>query len=190
MPVFVVALHIALCFFLILVVLLQPGKGADFGAAMGGSSASSDVFGATGSVSLLTKLTGVVAALFMTTSLSLAWFSSAGDKSELGIDKILEEAGADALPGSGAGTSEEPDAEGDAVPAEGDAVPSEEPAVEGDAAPTEGDAAPTEEPAGDAGAAPAEGDAAPAGDAPDEEAAPEAEAPSDEGSPETEESSE
>ena len=56
MEVFITGLHIGLCFFLILVVLLQPGKGADFGAAMGG--ASQEVFGASGGVSLLSKITG------------------------------------------------------------------------------------------------------------------------------------
>jgi preprotein translocase subunit SecG len=71
METFIVGLHIVLCFFLILVVLLQPGKGADFGAAMGGTS--TEVFGATGSVSLLSKVTGVVAGMFMMTSLGLAW---------------------------------------------------------------------------------------------------------------------
>ena len=56
MEIFITGLHVTLCFFLILVVLLQPGKGADFGAAMGG--ASQEVFGASGGVSLLSKITG------------------------------------------------------------------------------------------------------------------------------------
>ena len=97
MQFFIVGLHIVLCFFLILVVLLQPGKGADFGAAMGG--ASQDVFGASGSVTLLTKLTAVVAGLFMATSLSLAWFSTNKDKDVgIGVEDLIEEAGADVKP--------------------------------------------------------------------------------------------
>ena len=71
---FVTILHIVLCFFLILVVLLQAGKGSDMGAAFGG--ASQTVFGATGAMTLLHKVTTVTAVLFMLTSLGLAWNSS------------------------------------------------------------------------------------------------------------------
>ena len=92
MEIFIIALHIVLCFFLILVVLLQPGKGADFGAAMGG--ASQEVLGAGGSVSLLAKVTTAVAALFMGTSLTLAWFSNDPGANDIGIEGIQEELGA------------------------------------------------------------------------------------------------
>ncbi|HCP45134.1 MAG TPA: preprotein translocase subunit SecG [Deltaproteobacteria bacterium] len=81
MEVVITAMHITLCFFLLLVVLLQPGKGADFGAAMGGSS--SEVFGATGGVTLLGKLTAIAAAMFMGTSLALAWLSNAPPAGDL-----------------------------------------------------------------------------------------------------------
>lgn len=81
MEVVITAMHITLCFFLLLVVLLQPGKGADFGAAMGGSS--SEVFGATGGVTLLGKLTAIAAAMFMGTSLTLAWLSNAPPAGDL-----------------------------------------------------------------------------------------------------------
>ena len=90
MEIFITGMHITLCFFLILVVLLQPGKGADFGAAMGGSSG--EVFGASGGVSLLGKLTAGVAAMFMATSLTLAWFSNAPPGSDL-TPEALEAAG-------------------------------------------------------------------------------------------------
>ena len=88
MEIFITGLHITLCFFLILVVLLQPGKGADFGAAMGG--ASQEVLGATGGVSLLSKITGAVAAMFMATSLSLAWFSNAPPGTDLTPEELLK----------------------------------------------------------------------------------------------------
>ncbi|MDP7110998.1 MAG: preprotein translocase subunit SecG, partial [Myxococcota bacterium] len=71
---FITILHLILCFFLIVVVLLQTGKGADMGAAFGG--ASQTVFGATGAMTLLHKVTTVTAVLFMLTSMSLAWNSA------------------------------------------------------------------------------------------------------------------
>jgi len=68
---FTLALHIVLSLFLIFVVLLQPGKGGDVGAAFGGGSSSS-FFGPRGPASLLSRLTTVVAVLFMCTSAALA----------------------------------------------------------------------------------------------------------------------
>lgn len=66
--------HILACIFLVLVVLLQTGKGADMGAVFGGSS--STVFGSSGAGNLLTKLTTATAVVFMLTSLGLTYFSS------------------------------------------------------------------------------------------------------------------
>jgi preprotein translocase subunit SecG len=66
--------HILSCIFLILVVLLQTGKGADMGAVFGGSS--STVFGSSGAGTFLTRLTTATAVVFMLTSLSLTYFSS------------------------------------------------------------------------------------------------------------------
>ncbi len=77
MYLFVVALHVVLCVFLILIIILQPGKGGDIGAAFGGgSSGSSTVFGPRGPTGLLQRATTVVAVLFMCTSLTLALFSN------------------------------------------------------------------------------------------------------------------
>lgn len=66
--------HILACIFLILVVLLQTGKGADMGAVFGGSS--STVFGSSGAGNFLTRLTTATAIIFMLTSLGLTYFSS------------------------------------------------------------------------------------------------------------------
>ena len=66
--------HILACIFLVLVVLLQTGKGADMGAVFGGSS--STVFGSSGAGNLLTKLTTITAIVFMLTSLGLTYFSA------------------------------------------------------------------------------------------------------------------
>ncbi len=72
-------LHIFVCFFLMLVVLLQQGKGGGMGAAFGGG-ATQQVFGGRGAGNLLTRATATCAAIFMLTSVSLAYFSSSGDR--------------------------------------------------------------------------------------------------------------
>lgn len=66
--------HILSCFFLIVVVLLQAGKGAGIGSAFGG--AGSAVFGGRGAGGFISKVTWVVAGTFMLTSVSLAWRST------------------------------------------------------------------------------------------------------------------
>ena len=67
-------IHIVVCFALILIVLLQAGKGAEMGAAFGG--ASQTIFGSSGAVGFLTKLTTIAAVVFMITSLLLAFSST------------------------------------------------------------------------------------------------------------------
>ncbi len=67
-------LHVVVGLSLILIVLLQTGKGATMGAAFGGSSQT--VFGSAGASGFLGKVTTSVAIVFMLTSLSLAYFSS------------------------------------------------------------------------------------------------------------------
>jgi len=66
----VTALHIIICFFLIIVVLLQSGKAADLAGAFGGMG-SQTVFGPRGTATVLSKATTIAAALFMVTSLVL-----------------------------------------------------------------------------------------------------------------------
>lgn len=67
-------LHILVCIFLIGVVLLQSGKGAEMGASFG-SSGSQSVFGAGGGTTFLSKMTTGAAIIFMLTSLTLAYLS-------------------------------------------------------------------------------------------------------------------
>ena len=66
--------HILVSLFLIAIVLLQHGKGADIGATFGGSSQS--LFGTEGPVPLLNKITTIAAIVFMGTSISLAYISA------------------------------------------------------------------------------------------------------------------
>jgi preprotein translocase subunit SecG len=76
-----VVLHILVSLFLILVVLLQPGKGVDLSAFGGG--ASQTFFGSRGTTSLFTKLTVGAAALFLTTSLTLSILATGGTRTVL-----------------------------------------------------------------------------------------------------------
>jgi preprotein translocase subunit SecG len=70
----VTIIHVIVCFALILIVLLQAGKGAEMGAAFGG--ASQTIFGSAGAMGFLSKLTTVAAVIFMVTSLLLTFASA------------------------------------------------------------------------------------------------------------------
>ncbi len=73
MYILLVIIHVLACLGLILIVLLQRGKGADLGAAFGGSSQT--VFGSQGAGGFLARLTTVSAVVFMVTCLTLAYLS-------------------------------------------------------------------------------------------------------------------
>jgi len=73
---FLSVIYVLVCSFLIMVVLLQQGRGGGMGSLGGGSQT---VFGGSGAGNLLTRLTTVSAALFMILSATLAWLSSSGD---------------------------------------------------------------------------------------------------------------
>ena len=90
----VVVLHIVVSVALILIILLQTGKGADIGAVFGGGS-SQTLFGSSGPTSFLSKLTAAAAVIFMCTSLYLAYFSSARPASSI----MKGGAAAPAMPG-------------------------------------------------------------------------------------------
>jgi preprotein translocase subunit SecG len=74
MTVFFTIIHIAICAFLILVILLQQGRGGGMGAAFGG--ASQQVFGGAGAGNFLTRMTEFAAFSFMFTSILLAGLAS------------------------------------------------------------------------------------------------------------------
>jgi len=75
MSLFLTVLHVMVCAVLVMVVLLQQGKGADIGAVFGGG-ASNTVFGSRGAGNFLTRLTTGAAILFMVTSLSLSYIAN------------------------------------------------------------------------------------------------------------------
>jgi preprotein translocase subunit SecG len=158
----IITVHIITCLTLILVVLLQSGKGADMGAAFGGQSQT--MFGGSGG-NLLTRLTTITAVTFMATSLSLALLSA---KSGSVFDGASEPAAVAPVAPSAAEDGAQVNFGGDGtVTIEPSApVPAEPEAAA--PAPVE-DAAPAEAPAAVAEEAPA------VEEAPAEEAAPAAE---------------
>jgi len=89
----IIALHILVCIILVLVVLLQSGKGADLAGAFGGG-ATQTAFGSRGPASFLSKMTTVAAVVFMITSVSLSMMSSS--ETSAGGKSILEKTGTEA----------------------------------------------------------------------------------------------
>src|SRR5687767_7826108 len=71
LPTILTIVHVVVCIFLILVVLLQQGKSSDWAGAFGGGG-SQTVFGARGSATVLSKATIVAAIIFLLTSISLS----------------------------------------------------------------------------------------------------------------------
>ncbi len=69
-----IAIHISVCVVLVVIILLQQGKGADVGAVFGGSS--STVFGSSGAGNAMTKATWALATVFFATSIFLAYSST------------------------------------------------------------------------------------------------------------------
>ena len=84
MVILITILHVIVCLFLAVVVLLQSGKAADLAGAFGGMG-SQTVFGPRGSATVLSKATTIAAALFMLTSLSLSVLSTRNGKSSPAI---------------------------------------------------------------------------------------------------------
>ncbi|MBS0350428.1 MAG: preprotein translocase subunit SecG [Proteobacteria bacterium] len=75
MQIAILALHILASLAIIILVLMQHGKGADAGAAFG-SGASNTMFGSVGAMSFFMKLTAILAAVFFVTSLALSYLAS------------------------------------------------------------------------------------------------------------------
>lgn len=105
-----VVLHVTVCFLMIAAILLQSGKGAEIGAAFGGSSQT--IFGSRGPANFLSKVTIAAAVIFMLTSLSLAYLSKERTYSSTIIDlqqkPAVEEKAPAAPPASETKPAEEP----------------------------------------------------------------------------------
>src|SRR5215813_4989014 len=120
---FFTIIHVLLCVFMMFVILLQPGKDAGMGAALGGGAATS-AFGGRGAVTFLSKLTAVCAALFFITSLGLSFV---GMKSSVAAGVVLPSKKAPTRSGSYGGTAPaQSAAQGEALPGEPQDAPMSE----------------------------------------------------------------
>ena len=85
--------YIVISIALIILVLLQQGKGSDIGSAFGGGS-SNAMFGSSGSSNPLTKVTAIVSAIFLILSLSITYLSRNSGEEAVDIDvPVIEEIG-------------------------------------------------------------------------------------------------
>ena len=98
MTTILIIIHVIVCLFLIGIVLLQHGKGADIGASFGGSSQS--LFGTEGPVPLLNKITTLAAIVFMGTSISLAYISANKSTGTVMSDMKVQQAPVEQAPAS------------------------------------------------------------------------------------------
>src|SRR3984885_10571345 len=102
-----VALHIVVCFVLILVIMLQSGNAADLAGAFGGAG-SQTAFGPRGAATFLSKATPWCAIVFMVTSLTLSVKRTPADVAAVGGRSILEQTSKTAPPAK-PGTPAKPD---------------------------------------------------------------------------------
>jgi len=110
-------LHVIVSIFLILVILLQAGKGGGVGSAFGGAG-SQTVFGGRGAQTFLGKITAAAAGIFFLTSLTLSYASGTSGRS------VVE--GETAAPAVEAAKPAEPTPAAPAAPAGGEAAPATE----------------------------------------------------------------
>jgi preprotein translocase subunit SecG len=132
---FFYALHIIVCLFLILVVLLQQGKGADLSVFGGGSTQTA--FGARGAATLLHKLTVTSFVLFIVTTMGIAILKGGGGTAS----SVMSDVEAEQTEAPAEAATEAPAADApDATPAEATETPADAGAADGgDAAPEGGD---------------------------------------------------
>ncbi len=147
---FILMIHVTVCIALILIILLQSGKGADIGAAFGGGS-SQTVFGSTGATPFLSKITIGAAVAFMVTSIILTYFS--GKVPVVQERSIMTEQSAPQVPGP----SSEPSSQAPA---------SEQTPAKSEAAPQSSVPAPAATPAAPAAPSAPTGQGAPSGETP------------------------
>ena len=98
-------IHVIVSVLLIIVVLLQPGKGGDLGSVFGGGGGggtSESVFGAAGAVPFLSKVTRVLAVLFLLSSLTLGYFAARNVSSSVVSDIPVSQQTTDIVPATDA----------------------------------------------------------------------------------------
>jgi preprotein translocase subunit SecG len=113
--------HVIVSVGLILVVLLQTGKGAEVGAVFGGSS--STIFGSSGAGNFLTRLTTGMAVVFMITSLTLGYFAGKKPSATIFDNRAPVQSQTPQQPGTTPGSAQP------AAPTTPEKSPSEKPAT-------------------------------------------------------------
>ncbi|KPJ53256.1 hypothetical protein AMJ39_05390 [candidate division TA06 bacterium DG_24] len=85
-----IGIHVLICIALMLVVLLQSGKGAGLASAFGGAGGGDTVFGGRGAATLLARATTALAILFMVSSATLAWLSAHRGPATSAIEREIQ----------------------------------------------------------------------------------------------------
>lgn len=116
MFILLIVVHVVVALALVLVVLLQVGKGQSIGAAFGGASSSQTIFGSRGPTTFLSRMTTVAAALFMLTSLSLAYFSAHRGQTSVITDQVPAALDQPAVPAPPVAPGEAPPADNAPAP--------------------------------------------------------------------------
>ena len=102
----IASLHVIVCVILVLVVLLQSGKGADLAGAFGGG-ATQTAFGSRGPASFLSKMTTIAAIIFMITSIGLSMISTKTASKSV-LEGTVEESAAPETPATSGEASSTP----------------------------------------------------------------------------------
>ena len=111
----VLTVHVLVGLSVIVLVLLQHGKGADMGAAFG-SGASGSLFGASGSANFLSRTTGALATVFFCTSLGLSYIASERDKVPASVMDVTPAVPTETVPAAPAVPAEAPDSKAQSIP--------------------------------------------------------------------------
>ncbi|MBN1297290.1 preprotein translocase subunit SecG [bacterium] len=119
MTILLTLFHVLISLALIMIVLLQTGKGSDLASAFGGGGQNA-MFGGAGPASFLNKMTTAVAVLFMATSITLAYVATGSDSIMQGEEPVVEESVEDLAAETGeageAGTASEAGDSAEAIP--------------------------------------------------------------------------
>ena len=84
-----IVIHVLTAVAIIVLVLMQQGRGADMGAAFGGGSQT--LFGARGSANFLSRITGLLATVFFVTSLTLAYIHGQSTQPQSVTEQVVEQ---------------------------------------------------------------------------------------------------
>lgn len=96
MQVILLAVHVLLAIALVVLILIQHGRGADMGAAFG-AGASGTVFGSRGAGTFLSRTTAILATIFFVTSMSLAYVSTMAVQGRSVADQFVPPAPTEAV---------------------------------------------------------------------------------------------